>query len=150
MQERGTEAQPPPPKIQAVSCQDWLNSPKVSTPSARCDSLSNLVELAAQSIRSHPGTEGSDQGDRVEPGQLLVVLDQAQLQAQLASDKAPSSMEEESKSGHSQNRDWKRYEYLAKLRVPHRIKQTAIKNAPQYVSAKLSRSTRGTGKNQGH
>jgi RND family efflux transporter MFP subunit len=47
----------------------------------------------------------------VNPGDLLVVLDQAQQQAQLASDKA-QLMEEETRSETAKT-NWERYEYLA-------------------------------------
>ena len=76
---------PPPPKVQAVSTQMAEFTEGVDTVSTL--EASNLVELAAQSggrilelkIR---------QGDEVEAGQLLVVLDQEQQRARLAEDKA--------------------------------------------------------------
>ena len=96
-------ASPPPPKVQAVSTQMAEFTEGVDTVSTL--EASNLVELAAQSggrilelkIR---------QGDEVQPGQLLVVLDQAQLQAQLAEERAKAE---------TAKTNWERYEYLAQV-----------------------------------
>ena len=94
--------QPPPPKVQAVSTTMAEFTEGVDTVSTL--EASNLVELAAQSggrilelkIR---------QGDEVEPGQLLVVLDQAQQQARLAEDKAKAE---------TAKANYDRYQYLSK------------------------------------
>ena len=63
----------------------------------------NLVELQAQSGGRILELKIS-QGDVVEPGQLLVVLDQAQQQARLAEDRAKAE---------TAKANWQRYEYLA-------------------------------------
>ncbi|WP_038556836.1 efflux RND transporter periplasmic adaptor subunit [Synechococcus sp. KORDI-52] len=93
--------QPPPPKVQAVSTQMADFTEGVDTVSTL--EASNLVELAAQSggrilelkIR---------QGDEVEAGQLLVVLDQEQQRALLAEDKAKAD---------TAKVNYERYQYLA-------------------------------------
>ena len=92
---------PPPPKVQAVSTQMAEFTEGVDTVSTL--EASNLVELAAQSggrilelkIR---------QGDEVEAGQLLVVLDQEQQRARLAEDKAKAD---------TAKVNYERYQYLA-------------------------------------
>ena len=66
---------------------------------------SNLVELAAQSAGRILELQ-IRQGDEVEPGQLLVVLDQAQLQAQLAEERAKAE---------TAKINWERYDYLARV-----------------------------------
>ena len=77
-------AQPPPPKVQAATATNAEFTEGVDTVSTL--EASNLVELAAQSGGRILELKIS-QGQAVEPGQLLVVLDQAQQQARLA-DKA--------------------------------------------------------------
>ena len=86
--------QPPPPKVQVAPAELAVFTDGVDTVST-LDSLSK-VELAAQAS-GRILQLGIDQGDQVNPGDLLVVLDQAQQQAQLASDKA-QLMEEETRS----------------------------------------------------
>ena len=100
--------QPPPPKVQVAPAELAVFTDGVDTVST-LDSLSK-VELAAQAS-GRILQLGIDQGDQVNPGDLLVVLDQAQQQAQLASDKA-QLMEEETRSETAKT-NWERYEYLA-------------------------------------
>jgi len=92
---------PPPPKVQAVSTQMAEFTEGVDTVSTL--EASNLVELAAQS-----GGRILDlkirQGDEVEAGQLLVVLDQEQQRARLAEDKAKAD---------TAKVNYERYQYLA-------------------------------------
>ena len=92
---------PPPPKVQAVSTQMAEFTEGVDTVSTL--EASNLVELAAQS-----GGRIIDlkirQGDEVEAGQLLVVLDQEQQRARLAEDKAKAD---------TAKVNYDRYKYLA-------------------------------------
>ena len=63
----------------------------------------DLVELQAQSDGRILELK-INQGDVVEPGQLLIVLDQAQQQARLAADKAKAE---------TAKANWQRYQYLA-------------------------------------
>lgn len=94
--------QPPPPKVQAVSTQMADFTEGVDTVSTL--EASNLVELAAQSGGRILELK-IKQGDEVDPGQLLVVLDQAQQQARLAEDKAKSE---------TARANYERYQYLSK------------------------------------
>ena len=94
-------AAPPPPKVQAVSTRMAEFTEGVDTVSTL--EASNLVELAAQSAGRILELK-IRQGDEVEPGQLLVVLDQAQLQAQLAEERAKAE---------TAKINWERYDYLA-------------------------------------
>ena len=112
---------PPPPKVQAVSTQLAEFTEGVDTVSTL--EASNLVELAAQSGGRIEQLKIS-QGDEVAPGQLLVVLDQAQQQARLAEDKAKA---ETAKS----NLD--RYEYLAKTGAASQ--QELDRYRTQYIAA---------------
>ena len=96
-------AAPPPPKVQAVSTQMAEFTEGVDTVSTL--EASNLVELAAQSAGRILELK-IRQGDEVEPGQLLVVLDQAQLQAQLAEERAKAE---------TAKTNWERYEYLTRV-----------------------------------
>ena len=93
---KGEAPKPPPPKVQAVSTQLAEFTEGVDTVSTL--EASNLVELAAQSggrilelkIR---------QGDEVEAGQLLLVLDQDKEKANADTAKA----------------NYERYSYLAEV-----------------------------------
>ena len=96
-------AAPPPPKVQAVSTRMAEFTEGVDTVSTL--EASNLVELAAQSAGRILELK-IRQGDEVEPGQLLVVLDQAQLQAQLAEERAKAE---------TAKINWERYDYLARV-----------------------------------
>ena len=113
--------QPPPPKVQAVSTQMAEFTEGVDTVSTL--EASNLVELAAQSGGRILELKIS-QGQAVEPGQLLVVLDQAQQQARLAEDKAKA---ETAKT----NLD--RYDYLAKTGAASQ--QELDRYRTQYIAA---------------
>ena len=114
-------AQPPPPKVQAATASTAEFTEGVDTVSTL--EASNLVELAAQSGGRILELKIS-QGQAVEPGQLLVVLDQAQQQARLAEDKAKA---ETAKS----NLD--RYEYLAKTGAASQ--QELDRYRTQYIAA---------------
>ena len=114
-------AQPPPPKVQAATATNAEFTEGVDTVSTL--EASNLVELAAQSGGRILELKIS-QGQVVEPGQLLVVLDQAQQQARLAEDKAKA---ETAKS----NLD--RYEYLAKTGAASQ--QELDRYRTQYIAA---------------
>ena len=114
-------AQPPPPKVQAATATNAEFTEGVDTVSTL--EASNLVELAAQSGGRILELKIS-QGQAVEPGQLLVVLDQAQQQARLAEDKAKA---ETAKS----NLD--RYEYLAKTGAASQ--QELDRYRTQYIAA---------------
>ena len=70
--------QPPPPKVQVAPAELAVFTDGVDTVST-LDSLGK-VELAAQAS-GRIMQLGIDQGDQVNPGDLLVVLDQAQQQA---------------------------------------------------------------------
>ena len=70
--------QPPPPKVQVAPAELAVFTDGVDTVST-LDSLGK-VELAAQAS-GRIMQLGIDQGDEVNPGDLLVVLDQAQQQA---------------------------------------------------------------------
>ena len=94
--------QPPPPKVQAVSTQMAEFTEGVDTVSTL--EASNLVELAAQSGGRILELK-IKQGDEVDPGQLLVVLDQAQQQARLAEDKAKAE---------TARANYERYQYRPK------------------------------------
>ena len=96
-------AAPPPPKVQAVSTRMAEFTEGVDTVSTL--EASNLVVLAAQSAGRILELK-IRQGDEVEPGQLLVVLDQAQLQAQLAEERAKAE---------TAKINWERYDYLARV-----------------------------------
>jgi membrane fusion protein (multidrug efflux system) len=122
-------AQPPPPKIQAVSAKTAEFTEGVDTVSTLRSS--NLVELASQSTGRILELKVR-QGDRVEPGQLLVVLDQAQLQAQLASDRAKLA-EEEARAATAKT-EMERYEYLAKQGASSDQRRDQKRTA--YISAK--------------
>jgi RND family efflux transporter MFP subunit len=112
---------PPPPKVQAVFTRMAEFTEGVDTVSTL--EASNLVALAAQSggrilelkIR---------QGDEVEPGQLFVVLDQAQLQAQLAEERAKAE---------TAKINWERYEYLARVGASSQKQLDTYRT--QYLSA---------------
>ena len=93
--------QPPPPKVQAATAQMAEFTEGVDTVSTL--EASNLVELAAQSSGRILALE-IRQGDDVVPGELLVVLDQAQQQARLAEDKAKAE---------TAKANFERYRYLA-------------------------------------
>ena len=114
-------AQPPPPKVPAATATTAAFTEGVDTVSTL--EASNLVELAAQSGGRILELKIS-QGQVVEPGQLLVVLDQAQQQARLAEDKAKA---ETAKS----NLD--RYEYLAKTGAASQ--QELDRYRTQYIAA---------------
>ena len=93
--------QQPPPKVQAVMTKMAEFTEGVDTVSTL--ESTNLVELQAQSGGRILELKIS-QGDVVEPGQLLVVLDQAQQQARLAQDRAKAE---------TAKANWQRYAYLA-------------------------------------
>ena len=102
-------AQPPPPKVQAAaaSMAEFTEGvDTVSTPEA-----TNRVQLAAQASGRILELK-IKQGDQVQPGQLLMVLDQAQTQAQLAADRAKLA-EAEAEADRAKT-ELERYEYLAK------------------------------------
>jgi multidrug efflux pump subunit AcrA (membrane-fusion protein) len=94
-------AQPPPPKVQAATATQAEFTEGVDTVSTL--EATNRVELAAQASGRILELK-IRQGDLVQPGQLLMVLDQAQQQARLAEDKAKA---ETAKS------NFDRYTYLA-------------------------------------
>ena len=100
--------QPPPPKVQVAPAELAVFTDGVDTVST-LDSLSK-VELAAQAS-GRILQLGIDQGDEVNPGDLLIVLDQAQQQAQLASDQA--KLAEEQTRSETAKTNWERYAYLA-------------------------------------
>ena len=113
--------QPPPPKVQAVSTQmaDFTEAvDTVSTLEAR-----NLVELAAQSGGRILELK-IKQGDEVGPGELLVVLDQAEEKAKAETAKA----------------NYERYRYLAETGATSQKELDRYRT--QYISAmaKLSYS----------
>ena len=112
---------PPPPKVQAVSTQMAEFTEGVDTVSTL--EASNLVELAAQSGGRILELKIS-QGQAVEPGQLLVVLDQAQQQARLAEDKAKAE---------TAKTNFDRYEYLAKTGAASQ--QELDRYRTQYIAA---------------
>ena len=93
--------QPPPPKVQAVMTKMAEFTEGVDTISTL--ESTDLVELQAQSDGRILELK-INQGDVVEPGQLLIVLDQAQQQARLAADKAKAE---------TAKANWQRYQYLA-------------------------------------
>ena len=93
--------QPPPPKVQSAMARMAEFTEGVDTVSTL--EASNLVELAAQSSGRILSLK-IRQGDEVSPGELLVVLDQAQQQARLDEDKAKA---ENAKANYD------RYLYLA-------------------------------------
>ncbi|MGE4582490.1 MAG: efflux RND transporter periplasmic adaptor subunit [Synechococcus sp.] len=93
--------EPPPPKVQAATTTMAEFTEGVDTVSTL--EASNLVELAAQSTGRILELK-IRQGDEVDPGELLVVLDQAQQQALLAEDKAKAA---------SAKANYERYVYLA-------------------------------------
>ena len=100
--------QPPPPKVQVAPAELAVFTDGVDTVST-LDSL-NKVELAAQTS-GRILQLGIDQGDEVNPGDLLIVLDQAQQQAQLASDQA--KLAEEQTRSETAKTNWERFAYLA-------------------------------------
>ena len=100
--------QPPPPKVQVAPAELAVFTDGVDTVST-LDSLVK-VELAAQAS-GRIMQLGIDQGDEVNPGDLLVVLDQAQQQAQLVSDQA--KLAEEQTRSETAKTNWERYAYLA-------------------------------------
>tara|TARA_B100001063_G_scaffold9520_1_gene7490 strand:+ start:138 stop:1280 length:1143 start_codon:yes stop_codon:yes gene_type:complete len=93
--------EPPPPKVQAATTTMAEFTEGVDTVSTL--EASNLVELAAQSTGRILELK-IRQGDEVDPGELLVVLDQAQQQALLAEDKAKAA---------TAKANYERYVYLA-------------------------------------
>tara|TARA_B100001057_G_scaffold197283_1_gene197964 strand:+ start:730 stop:1830 length:1101 start_codon:yes stop_codon:yes gene_type:complete len=93
--------EPPPPKVQAAAATMAEFTEGVDTVSTL--EASNLVELAAQSSGRILELK-IRQGDEVDPGELLVVLDQAQQQALLAEDKAKAQ---------TAKANYDRYVYLA-------------------------------------
>ena len=101
--------QPPPPKVQAVSAQMADFTEGVDTVSTL--EASNLVELAAQSGGRILELK-IKQGDEVDPGQLLVVLDQAEEKAKAETAKA----------------NYDRYRYLAETGA------TSQKELDRYLS----------------
>ena len=114
-------AQPPPPKVQAATATNAEFTEGVDTVSTL--EASNLVELAAQSGGRILELKIS-QGQAVEPGQLLVVLDQAQQQARLAEDKAKAE---------TAKTNFDRYEYLAKTGAASQ--QELDRYRTQYIAA---------------
>ena len=114
-------AQPPPPKVQAATATTAEFTEGVDTVSTL--EASNLVELAAQSGGRILELKIS-QGQAVEPGQLLVVLDQAQQQARLAEDKAKAE---------TAKTNFDRYEYLAKTGAASQ--QELDRYRTQYIAA---------------
>ena len=102
-------AQPPPPKVQAAAASMAEFTEGVDTVSTL--EATNRVQLAAQASGRILELK-IRQGDQVQPGQLLIVLDQAQIQAQLASDRAKLA-EAEAEADRTKT-EWERYEYLAK------------------------------------
>ena len=112
--------QPPPPKVQAVSAQMAAFTEGVDTVSTL--EASNLVELAAQAGGRIEALK-IRQGDTVQAGQLLVVLDQAQVQARLAEDRY--KME-------TAKLNWQRYEFLARQGA------SSLKQRDQYRTQYLS------------
>jgi len=113
--------QPPPPKVQAVSAQMADFTEGVDTVSTL--EASNLVELAAQSGGRILELK-IKQGDEVDPGQLLVVLDQAEEKAKAETAKA----------------NYDRYRYLAETGATSQKELDRYRT--QYISAmaKLSYS----------
>lgn len=101
-------AQPPPPKVQAVDAAMAEFTEGVDTVSTL--EATNKVELAAQASGRILELK-IRQGDQVQPGQLLLVLDQAQVQAQLAADRAKLA-EEEARAATAKT-DMQRYQYLS-------------------------------------
>ena len=114
-------AQPPPPKVQAATATTAEFTEGVDTVSTL--EASNLVELAAQSGGRILELKIS-QGQAVEPGQLLVVLDQAQQQARLAEEKAKAE---------TAKTNFDRYEYLAKTGAASQ--QELDRYRTQYIAA---------------
>ena len=96
-----------------------------------------LVELAAQTSGRVTELKVS-QGDRIEAGQLLVVLDQVQARAALAEQRATAA---------TAKVDWEREEYLAKVgaaslrqRDSYRLKYIAAIEKVKALEAELSYS----------
>ena len=102
-------AQPPPPKVQAAAASMAEFTEGVDTVSTL--EATNRVQLAAQASGRILELK-IKQGDQVQPGQLLMVLDQAQTQAQLAADRAKLA-EAEAEADRAKT-ELERYEYLAK------------------------------------
>ena len=119
----GSEApkQPPPPKVQAAAVQMAEFTEGVDTVSTL--EASNLVELAAQS-GGRILELNIKQGDEVDPGELLVVLDQAEEKAKAETAKA----------------NYERYRYLAETGATSQKELDRYRT--QYISAmaKLSYS----------
>ena len=102
-------AQPPPPKVQAATASNAEFTEGVDTVSTL--EATNRVELAAQASGRVLELK-IRQGDQVQPGQLLMVLDQAQTQAELA--RARAKLAEEEAQAETAKTNLERYEYLAK------------------------------------
>lgn len=68
------------------------------------------------------------QGDRVQPGQLLVVLDQVQLQAEVASLRAAQAKDE---------LNYQRFDYLVKAGAASAIQRDELRQAAMSSTAKL-------------
>ena len=114
-------AQPPPPKVQAATATQAEFTEGVDTVSTL--EATNRVELAAQASGRILELK-IRQGDLVQPGQLLMVLDQAQQQARLAEDKAKA---ETAKS------NFDRYTYLAQTGAASQ--QELDRYRTQYIAA---------------
>jgi membrane fusion protein (multidrug efflux system) len=102
-------AQPPPPKVQAATATQSEFTEGVDTVSTL--EATSRVELAAQESGRILELK-IRQGDQVEPGQLLLVLDQVQTQAELA--RARAKLAEEEAQAETAKTNLDRYEYLAK------------------------------------
>ena len=96
-----TPQEPPPPMVKAAPTEMAEFTEGVDTVSTL--EASNLVELAAQSSGRILELK-IRQGDEVGPGELLVVLDQAQQQAKLAEDRAKAE---------TAKANYDRYQYLS-------------------------------------
>ena len=114
-------AQPPPPKVQAATATNAEFTEGVDTVSTL--EATNKVELAAQASGRILELK-IGQGDLVQPGQLLMVLDQAQQQARLAEDKAKAA---------TAKSNFERYEFLAKTGAASQ--QEADRYRTQYIAA---------------
>ena len=98
-----SDPQRPPVAVEQAPVQNAMFTDDVDTVSTL--EAYELVQLAAQTSGRVLELKIS-QGDQIEPGQLLVVLDQTQLRADLAAQKAKAA---------TAKLDWQREEFLARV-----------------------------------
>jgi len=114
--------QRPPVSVQLAPVQEARFTDDIDTVSTL--EASNLVQLAAQASGRILGLKIT-QGDTVKPGQLLVVLDQAQIRAELANLKAQAQKDK---------LNWERFEFLVPQGAASALQRDEYK--AQYVASR--------------